>query len=149
MKHCLYRRLAIGIALGLCLTGKSSAQSSAPYVEGPVWEISMVKAKYGLEDDYFNNLRATLKAPLDEAKEKKIILDYKILFGEAASPNDYNIMLLLEFKNMASFDNLRDRLDPIFAKAAGSVGGQSQVQVKRLDLREVIGEKVMREITLK
>ena len=109
----------------------------------------MVKAKYGLEDDYFNNLRATLKAPLDEAKEKKIILDYKILFGEAASPNDYNVMLLLEFKNMASFDNLRDRLDPIFAKAAGSVEGQTQVQVKRLDVREVIGEKVMREITLK
>ena len=109
----------------------------------------MIKAKYGLEDDYFKNLRATLKNPLDEAKKQKVILDYKIFFGEAASPQDYNVMILLEFQNMAAFDGLREKLDPIFVKAAGSVEQQTQVQVKRLDVREVLGEKVMREITLK
>lgn len=127
----------------------SFAQSSAPYVEGPVWELQMIKAKYGLEDDYFNNLRATLKSGLDEAKKEKVILDYKILFGEAASPQDYNVMILLEFQNMAAFDNLRDRFDPILIKAAGSAEKQTQVQIKRLDVRELLGEKVMREITLK
>jgi hypothetical protein len=124
----------------------SLSQSDAPYVEGPVWEISMIKAKYGLEDDYFKNVRATLKPPLDEAKKQKIILDYKILFGEVANSQDYNVLLLVEFKNMAAFDGLRDKLDPIFAKAAGSAEQQTQIQVKRLDVREVMGEKVMREI---
>jgi hypothetical protein len=95
--------------LGLVFSGGSTlgyAQSSAPYVEGPVWEIQMIKAKYGLEDDYFNNLRGTLKSALDEAKKEKVILDYKILFGEAATPQDYNVMILLEFQNMAAFDNV-------------------------------------------
>jgi hypothetical protein len=124
----------------------SLSQSDAPYVEGPVWEISMIKAKYGLEDDYFKNVRATLKPPLDEAKKQKIILDYKILFGEIANPQDYNVLLLVEFRNMAAFDGLRDKLGPIFAKAAGSAEHQTQIQVKRLDVREVMGEKVMREI---
>ena len=109
----------------------------------------MVKAKYGLEDDYFKNLRATLKNPLDEAKKEKVILDYKILFGEAALPHDYNVMILLEFQNMAAFDNLRERFDPILIKAAGTVDQQTQIQIQRLDVREVLGEKVMREITLK
>ncbi|PYK69340.1 MAG: hypothetical protein DME45_02640 [Verrucomicrobia bacterium] len=109
----------------------------------------MIKAKYGLEDDYFKNLHATLKGPLDEAKKEKVILDYKILFGEAAFPQDYNVMILLEFANMAAFDNLRDKFDPIFIKAAGSVDQQTQIQVKRLDVREVLGEKIMREISLK
>ena len=127
----------------------SVGQSYAPYSEGPVWEVQMIKAKYGLEDDYFKNLRATLKNPLDEAKKQKVILDYKIFFGEAASPNDYNVMILLEFQNMAAFDNLREKLDPILVKTAGSVDQQTQVQIKRLDLREVMGEKIMREITLK
>jgi hypothetical protein len=131
------------------LPGRSSSQSSAPYIEGPVWEVQMIRAKYGLEDDYFNNLRATLKNPLDEAKKQKVILDYKIFFGEAASPQDYNVMILVEFQNMAAFDDLRERLDPILVKAAGSVGQQTQIQIKRMDVREVTGEKVMREITLK
>src|SRR5207237_2292698 len=109
----------------------------------------MIKAKYGLEDDYFKSLRTTLKNPLDEAKKQKVILDYKIFFGEAASPNDYNVMILLEFLNMAAFDNLREKLDPILVKAAGSIDQQTQIQIKRLDVREVLGEKIMREITLK
>jgi hypothetical protein len=109
----------------------------------------MIKAKYGLEDDYFKNLRATLKNPLDEAKKQKVILDYKILFGEAASPQDFNVMILLEFQNMAAFDDLREKLDPILVKAAGSIDQQTQIQIKRMDVREVMGEKVMREITLK
>ena len=127
----------------------SLGQSYAPYIEGPVWEVQMIKAKYGLEDDYFKDLQARLKSPLDEAKKQKVILDYKIFFGEAASPQDYNVMILLEFQNMAAFDNLRERLDPILVKAAGSVGQQTQIQIKRLNVREVLGEKVMREITLK
>jgi hypothetical protein len=131
------------------LPSPSSGQSSATYIEGPVWEVQMVKAKYGLEDDYFKNLRATLKNPLDEAKKQRIIIDYKILFGEAASPQDYNVMILLEFQNMAAFDNLRERFDPILVKAAGSVDQQTQIQIKRMDVRVVMGEKVMREIILK
>ena len=149
MKKSSRLNILFTTALSLGFATASFSQSDAPYVEGPVWEISMVKAKYGLEDDYFKNLRATLKPPLDEAKKQKVILDYKILFGEAATPQDYNVMLLLEFKNMAAFDDLRDKLDPIFAKAAGSAEQQTQIQVKRLDIREVMGEKVMREIRFK
>jgi hypothetical protein len=100
------------------------------------------------KDDYFKNLRATVKNPLDEAKKQRIIIDYKILFDEAASQQDYNVMILLEFQNMAAFDNLRERLDPILVKAAGSVDQQTQIQIKRMDVREIMGEKVMREITL-
>jgi hypothetical protein len=39
--------------------------------------------------------------------------------------------------------------DPILIKGAGSAEKQTQVQIKRMDIREVLGEKVMREITLK
>jgi hypothetical protein len=149
MKTLRCQLLFVTVAALAGLPSSSSSQSSAPYIEGPVWEVQMIKAKYGLEDDYFKNLQATLKNPLDEAKKQKVIFDYKIFFGEAASPQDYNVMILLEFQNMAAFDNLRDRLDPILIKAAGSIGQQTQIQIKRMEVREVLGEKVMREITLK
>jgi hypothetical protein len=70
MKKLTYLFVFLTIAALVGLARLSVGQSSAPYIEGPVWEVQIVKAKYGLEDDYFKNLRATLKNPLDEAKDK-------------------------------------------------------------------------------
>jgi hypothetical protein len=60
-----------------------SAQSDAPYTEGPVWNITMVKAKYGMGDEYLKGLAKTFKGSLEEAKKQDLILDYKILLGTA------------------------------------------------------------------
>ena len=41
------------------------------------------------------------------------------------------------------------RLNPIDAKTIGSEDQQRQLAVKRLEIREIKGDKLMREITLK
>src|SRR5919205_4031464 len=59
-------KLLTGVALAWALTGICSAQtttttsststatggSTAPYTEGPVWDVTMVRTKYGMDDDY-------------------------------------------------------------------------------------------------
>src|SRR6059058_5438827 len=100
-------------ALSLAIAGLSSAQSDAPYTEGPVWQVTMVKTKYGMSDDYLKGLAKTFKGTLDEAKKQNLIMDYKILIGDAANAQDYDILLLVESKNMAAFDNSREKFDPI------------------------------------
>jgi len=50
---------------------------------------------------------------------------------------------------MAAFDGLRERTDPIMSKVMGSEDAQRQLAVKRLDVREILGNKTMREVTLK
>ena len=109
----------------------------------------MVKAKYGMGDDYLKGLAKTFKGTLDEAKKQNLILDYKILLGEAASPHDFNILLMVESKNMAAFDNSREKFDPIARKIEGNPDEQRATATKRLDIREIMGDKLMREITLK
>ena len=47
------------------------------------------------------------------------------------------------------FDHLRDKMDPIIEKVMGSEEQRKQLAVKRLDVREILGTKTMREITLK
>jgi len=126
-----------------------SAQSDAPYTEGPVWEITMVKAKYGMGDEYLKGLAKTFKGTLDEAKKENLILDYKILLGDAASPHDFDILLMVESKNMAAFDNAREKFDPIARKIEGTPDQQRQTAIKRVEIREIMGNKLMREITLK
>ena len=123
--------------------------SSAPYNEGPVWTLTMIKTKTGLADEYLKQITETVKPVYEEEKKKKIILDYKILNGEASSPQDFNILILVEYPNWAAFDNLRDKMDPIVAKVMGTEEQRRTTAVKRLDIREILGTKTMREITLK
>jgi len=127
----------------------SSKGSNAPYNEGPVWTLTMVKTKTGLGDEYLKQITGTVKPVYDEEKKQKVILDYKILNGEASGPQDFNILILVEYPNWAAFDNLRDKMDPIVEKVMGTEDQRRATAVKRLDIREILGTKTMREITLR
>jgi hypothetical protein len=127
----------------------STKGSNAPYNEGPVWTLTMVKTKTGLSDEYLKQITGTVKPVYEEEKKQKIILDYKILNGEASGPQDFNILILVEYPNWAAFDNLRNKMDPIVEKIMGSEEQRLTTATKRLDIREIIGTKTMREITLK
>ena len=128
---------------------KSTGGSTAPYTEGSVWTLSMIKTKTGLGDEYLKQITGTVKPVYEDAKKQKIILSYKILNGEASDPHDFNILILVEYPNWAAFDTLREKMDPVIAKVMGSQDQQKEMAVKRLDVREILGTKTMREITLK
>ena len=136
-------------ALSLGIASLCSAQSDAPYTEGPVWTVTMVKTKTGMTDEYLKELAKSLKGTLEEAKKQNLVLDYKILLGNPATPQDFNILIMVESKNMAAQDNTREKFDPIARKVVGTTDQQQALQVKRLDIREIMGTKLMREITLK
>jgi hypothetical protein len=144
---------ASGISSPTALTTTTAATTAsgsiAPYTEGPVWELTMVRTKPGMTDDYLKNLANAYKSTSEEAKKQGIIVDYKILIGDAVNRDDYDILLLLEYKNMAAFDGLRDRTDPIARKLIGSEDQMREASVKRMEIREILGTKTMREITLK
>jgi hypothetical protein len=148
---------AVGGTVSVCSAQNSASaagtttttQSTAPYTEGGVWQITMVKTKTGMSDDYLKALARIFKSTNDEAKKQGIITDYKILIGDAATQQDYDILLMIEYPNMAALDGLREKTDPIGAKMVGTDDQQRQLAVKRLEIREIMGDKTMREITLK
>ncbi len=144
--------LSLGLA-GLCSaqTSKTSAAggSMAPYTEGTVWDVTMVKTKPGMTDDYLKNLAGAYKKSSDEMKKEGIIMDYKIFIGDAACHGDFDVLLMVEYKNMAALDNIRERTDPIERKMIGSEEQMHQGSVKRMEIRDILGTKLMREVTLK
>ena len=153
---------------GLCLAQSSSPTSSssststssttatttssaggAPYTEGSVWQITMVHSKPGMSDEYLKGLAKNLKTSLEEEKKQGLVLSYKILMGEASTHGDFDIMNMVEYKNMAALDNLREKTDPIAAKIIGNEQQMREGALKRAEIREIVGTKLMREITLK
>jgi hypothetical protein len=140
--------LVAGAAL-IAFSPLCNAQSDAPYTEGPVWTITMVKTKYGMTDDYLKGLAKTFKGTLEEAKKQNLITDYKILIGDSSDEHDFDILLLVAQPNMASFDNAREKFDPIARKVEGNLEQQRSTATQRQQIREILGTKVMREVTLK
>src|ERR1039457_5225647 len=81
------------------------------YKHGSVWSVGFIKTGPNMSMDYIKSLKTTWKAVADEAVKQGLILSYKILEGTAANPDDWNIMLMQEYKNMAAFDGNEDKWD--------------------------------------
>jgi hypothetical protein len=144
------KKYLIGTAMAALMTAWAGpAQAEAPYTEGSVWQVTMVHTKPGMSDDYLKGLAKNLKTTLEEQKKQGLILSYKILLGQAATPGDFDIVNMVEYANMAALDGLREKTDPIATKLIGSEDQQRQSAMKRAEIREIVGSKLMREITLK
>src|SRR5437870_10030302 len=114
------------------VTTTAATQSTAPYTEGAVWQITMVKTKPGMSDDYLKALAKIFKSTNDEAKRQGIITDYKILAGDAATQQDYDILLMVEYLNMAALDGTRDKTGLIGCKMVGTGDEQRRRALKSL-----------------
>lgn len=145
----LGRSAVIALALSSLVTPVVLSAQSFPYTEGSVWGISMNRIKPGRGDDYYNDLRASLKRQLDEAKRQGLVLSYKLISTDATNPSDWNLLLMVEYKNMAALDGLRAKMEPIASRTVGTQEERRNRAMKRNEIREVIGTKLGREIILR
>lgn len=145
MKNKLF---SIFLAALLAFAGNVSAEDEAPYIEGTVWELTLVRAKHGMVDTYLKSITRTFDAVMRKAKKEGLILDYKVLLGHPGTADDFNILLMVETRNMAEQDNVRERWGKIVLEAEGDAGQRFEIATQRVDMREVLGIKLMREITL-
>jgi hypothetical protein len=91
--------LIFTLSFGLTL----SAQDKS-YKDGSVWQVGFIKVGANMNVEYLNNLKNNWKATHDEAVKQGLIVSYKILQGAAANPEDWDIMLMTEFKNLAAME---------------------------------------------
>jgi hypothetical protein len=140
--------LVAALLVALSLPARSHAQG-LPYTEGSVWSVGFVKTKPGMTKEYLKNLAANWRAMNEAAKKEGLVISYKILHGTAANPEDWDIMLLVEFKNMAALDGMAEKMDALGAKMIGTEDVQKVGAIKRNEIRDIFGGKYMREIVLK
>ena len=141
--------VAFCTTLALMLAAQTALGQDKPYKEGSVWSVTFVKVKPGMMDTYLRDLGANRKKLMEQAKKDGLILSEKLLSGDAVGREDFDLMLMVEFKNWAAFDGLSDKFRALAEKMVGSEDKQQQMMVKRTEVREIIGNKNMQEIFLK
>lgn len=140
---------AICTLLLFMLINVSAFAQDRQFTSGSVWSVSMVKTKANMGVEYLNSLKANWKAINDEAKAQGLIISYKILEGRAANPDDFDIMLMVETKDMASLDGNEAKFEAIRKKVMGSDDAIKTVNQARVNVREMYGSKLMREVIYK
>jgi hypothetical protein len=140
--------LTVIVAFGPCATGSAMAQDPA-YKEGTVWSVTLIKVKAGMFNQYMRDLATTRKPVMEEAQKQGLILSQKMLAGSSSNHEDFNMVLMVEYKNWAAFDGLTSKFDAINSKLIGSEDKRAQISVKRTDMREILGGKSMQEVHFK
>ena len=140
----------LGICLGLCLLLGVSlyAQMERPTRNGTVWELSFIHVKPGMDSAYNKYLASDWKKEQEALKSAGVILSYKVIGTEAHSPNDWDLMLMVEFKDLATLEANQDKADALLQKMFGGDEKVMQGYKERSDIREVLGTRLAREIIL-
>lgn len=120
-----------------------------PYENGSVWDLSFIKTKDGKDLDYLKNLTKNWKAIMEEAKKEGLILSYKIISASATNKDDWDLLLMTEFKNFAVFDGLDEKFYALATNMIGSEEETDKLMINLTELREIIGSKLGQEIFLK
>jgi hypothetical protein len=147
----LNRRIVVG-TLALSVLGAAAvtvhAQVKRPYRNGTVWNVAMIRMKPGMDTAYLDYLATDWKRNQEASKKEGLIVSYKVLTTEGHSPTDWNLLLMTEFKDLASMEANQDKADALAQKVVGDDQKQMQGYRDRSEIREVMGDRLAREIVL-
>ncbi len=137
------------LLLALLVVGVSVyAQVNRPYHNGGIWDIAFIRIKPGMDAAYMNYLASSWKAEQEAQKKDGNILSYKVLSVEGHTPGEFNLMLMTEYKNLATMEANEDRADAVAQRVIGNDEKQMQGYKDRLEIREVMGNRLARELIL-
>jgi len=143
-------RMLTGALIALILTFSIVivAQVSRPYRNGSVWNVAFIRMKPGMDTAYLNYIATDWKRNQEAMKKDGLILSYKVLTTEAHGATDFNIMLMTEYKNLATMEANENKADALSQKVIGDDQKQMQGYKERLEIREVLQDRLAREIVL-
>jgi L-rhamnose mutarotase len=130
-------------------TAPAFAQDRA-WSEGPVTNVSAIKIVDGQWENYMAYLQKNWKGVMEEAKKAGYVLDYKVYSAQAHNPQEADLYLVVTYPNMAMLDGMNEKMEPIQQKVTKmNYREADEASGKRMVMRTLLGEELLREINLK
>lgn len=140
----------MAVALSFVSLATSQAQTAPRvYDNGTVWEISYIETKPGMFDDYMAYLNGPWKQLQESARKAGDVVSYKVLAVQAPRDDEPDVILMVEYRNMAVFDRSLDELDRQSAPVFGTPVKANQAAVSRESIRVLRGSTLTREVKFK
>lgn len=146
--------IAIAVILGLLGVEQSAHSQTArialdTYEEGPVWQIMTFRTAPGKTEISLKNIATVWEHQLKLAVKKGVLVDYKVLTKWSASPDDWNIMVIEIFPNMASYDTFWEDWAAIDAETVDTPEFEERFERLQSTGTQFLGTAFAREVRLK
>jgi hypothetical protein len=146
--------VALSVVLGvLALQQLAHSQTARvaleTYEEGPVWQIMTFRTAPGKTEMHLKNIATVWEHQLKLAVEKSVLVDYKVLTKWSSSPDDWNIMVIEIFPNMASYDTFWEDWAAIDSETVDTPEFQERLERLQSTGTEFLGTVFAREVRLK
>jgi len=100
-------------------------------------------------DVYMRDVLPLRKKINEQAKKQGLLVSSHVFSGPATGKDDFDVMFMDEYKNWAAYDGIAAKYDAIALQVIGAEEKQVQMSTKRLDIREIVGNKNMQELIIK
>ena len=120
-------------------------------VSDAVWLVTAVKVDANMGDAYLEGIKQTWAASNEVAKELGQIEEYSIFRSDLENSGSFNLLLVIKFANTADLAPNKERYEA-FIEAWGQANADASTDYAQKNypgMRELTGEYMMREITLK
>jgi len=141
-------------ALLLTFFAQSALAQLEPFkdfdISNELWNITFIKVHPNMGNDYLEGLKETWVASNKVAKELGQIEDFHIYRSQLESSGDVNLFLVVKFANSAQLEPNKAEYDK-FMKAWGAANEDRTREIVKdyPSMREITGEYLVREITIK
>ena len=119
------------------------------YNPATIWTVTTIRINSGMDPAYLQYLDGEFKKESDAAVKAKYMNSYKILRA-IDDDTSWNMLILREYDSLASMEANREKADALSRQVLGDDDTkQMQGYEDRSKVRQVLGTKTMRELTLK
>jgi hypothetical protein len=138
------------LCLLIVLCTSPALAQQRPYSEGPVTVVSSIKTVDGQFENYMAFLNQTWRRVMEESKTAGLVSDYHVYSAQAHNPNEPDLYLVVTYPNMATFDGMTEKMEPIMTKVTKMNYKQAdEASGKRTVMRNLMGEMMVRELVFK
>ena len=129
--------------------GQTARVALEAYEEGPVWQIMTFRTPPGKTETNLKNIATVWEHQLKLAVKKGVLVDYKVLTKWASDPDDWNIMVIEIFPNMASYDTFWEDWAAIDAETVDTAPFEERERALQPTGTQFLGTVFAREVRLR
>ncbi len=145
-----YALVALGLSVALATPAAAQLKPYQDYtVSDSVSNVTTIKVKENMVEDYLQGIRGTWVASNAVAKKLGQMKDYKVYVSDLPNSGDFNVILVATFDKTNDLAPNKARYDA-FMRAWGTANEaatRTTTTTVYPNLREITGEYLMREVT--
>ena len=134
------------LCAALCLGANAASAADYPVKNGPVWKGWYAHVDETRWTEYLAFLNGAHRLELEALKKEGLIIGYQIIVSEARSPQDWNLGIIVEYKDMAALNLDLARKAEIEKRATAGVPNIEKLEEEHFPMREMISSRIFREV---